>query len=105
MVGNRKLLSVKLALEEWRHWLEGATHPFIIFTNHKNLEYLCTAKHLTPSQACWSLFFSRFQFMLSYRPGSRNTKKDALSRVHGPEVQENSDEFIILPACILNSIE
>ena len=23
-VGNRQLLAVKLALEEWRHWLEGA---------------------------------------------------------------------------------
>ena len=27
-VGDRELLAVKLALEEWRHWLEGAEHPF-----------------------------------------------------------------------------
>ncbi|KAL0150713.1 hypothetical protein M9458_054017, partial [Cirrhinus mrigala] len=27
-VGNRELLAIKLALEEWRHWLEGANHPF-----------------------------------------------------------------------------
>ncbi|KAL1023302.1 hypothetical protein UPYG_G00038940, partial [Umbra pygmaea] len=27
-VGNRELLAIKLALEEWRHWLEGSTHPF-----------------------------------------------------------------------------
>ncbi|KAI2646341.1 Transposon Tf2-9 polyprotein [Labeo rohita] len=27
-VGNRKLLAIKLALEEWRHWLEGAKHSF-----------------------------------------------------------------------------
>ncbi|KAI2661634.1 Transposon Tf2-6 polyprotein [Labeo rohita] len=39
-VGNRELLAIKLALEEWRHWLEGARHPFIILTDHKNLEYL-----------------------------------------------------------------
>ncbi|KAL0192527.1 hypothetical protein M9458_010823, partial [Cirrhinus mrigala] len=26
-VGNRELLAIKLALEEWRHWLEGSTHP------------------------------------------------------------------------------
>ena len=31
-VGNRELLAVKLALEEWRHWLEGAEHPFIVWT-------------------------------------------------------------------------
>ncbi|KAL0161252.1 hypothetical protein M9458_044977, partial [Cirrhinus mrigala] len=27
-VGNRELLAIKLALEEWRHWLKGATHQF-----------------------------------------------------------------------------
>ncbi|XP_049332441.1 uncharacterized protein LOC125800254 [Astyanax mexicanus] len=27
-IGDRELLAVKLALEEWRHWLEGAAHPF-----------------------------------------------------------------------------
>ena len=26
-VGNQELLAVKVALEEWRHWLEGAKHP------------------------------------------------------------------------------
>lgn len=28
---------LKKALEEWRHWLEGSTHPFIIYTDHKSL--------------------------------------------------------------------
>uniref|UniRef100_A0A3B3ICH7 Gypsy retrotransposon integrase-like protein 1 n=1 Tax=Oryzias latipes TaxID=8090 RepID=A0A3B3ICH7_ORYLA len=28
----------------------------------------------------WSLFFTRFNFLLSYRPGSKNQKPDALSR-------------------------
>ena len=27
-IGDRESLAVKLALEEWRHWLEGANHPF-----------------------------------------------------------------------------
>ncbi|KAL0183501.1 hypothetical protein M9458_019197 [Cirrhinus mrigala] len=39
-VGNRELLAIKLALEEWRHWLEG-----------------------------WALFFTRFNFTITYRPG------------------------------------
>uniref|UniRef100_A0A3B1JZA6 ribonuclease H n=1 Tax=Astyanax mexicanus TaxID=7994 RepID=A0A3B1JZA6_ASTMX len=80
-IGDRELLAVKLALEEWRHWLEGAVHPFTVLTDHKNLEYLKTAKRLNPRQARWSLFFSRFQFSISFRPGTRNTKADALSRV------------------------
>lgn len=36
-VGNQELLAVKMALEEWRHWLEGAEHSLIVWADHKNL--------------------------------------------------------------------
>ncbi|KAI3377400.1 hypothetical protein L3Q82_008590 [Scortum barcoo] len=75
-VGNKELLAVKVALEEWRHWLEGAEQPFIVWTDHKNLEYLKSAKRLNSRQARWALFFSRFRFTLLYRPGSQNAKPD-----------------------------
>ncbi len=55
-IGNRELLAIKFALEEWRHWLEGAVHPFQVITDHRNLEYLRDAKRLNPRQACWALF-------------------------------------------------
>ncbi|KAI3370804.1 hypothetical protein L3Q82_007122 [Scortum barcoo] len=64
-----------MALEEWRHWLEGSTQPFVVWTDHKNLAYIQTAKRLNSRQARWSLFFSRFDFVLTYRPGSRNIKQ------------------------------
>ncbi|CAJ1078658.1 Pol polyprotein [Xyrichtys novacula] len=79
-VGDRELLAVNLALEEWRHLLEGALQPFIVWTDHKNLEYIRSARRMNSRQARWSLFFSRFNFSITYRPGSRNTKPDALSR-------------------------
>ena len=41
-IGNRELLAVKLALEEWRHWLEGTKQPSLVWTDHKNLEYIRT---------------------------------------------------------------
>ncbi|KAK3568350.1 hypothetical protein QTP86_004951 [Hemibagrus guttatus] len=50
-VGNRELLAIKAALEESRHWLEGARHPFQVPTDHHNLEYLQGAKRLNPRQA------------------------------------------------------
>ncbi len=53
-IGNRELLAIKLALEEWRHWLEGTQEPFIVLTDHKNLEYLREAKRLNPRQARWA---------------------------------------------------
>ncbi len=82
--GNRELLAIKLPLEEWRHWLEGSQHPFTVLTNHKNLQYLREAKRLNPRQAHWTLF-TRFNYTISYRPGPKNTKADALSRLHTPE--------------------
>ena len=81
-VGDRELLALKMALEEWRHLLEGSTVPFLVWTDHRNLEYLHTAKLLNPRQARWSLFFNRFNFTLSYCPGSNNIKPDTLSRLH-----------------------
>ncbi|KAI2646606.1 Transposon Tf2-6 polyprotein [Labeo rohita] len=99
-VGNRELLAIKLALEEWRHWLEGARHPFTILTDHKNLEYLRAAKVLNHRQARWSLFFTRFNFIINYRPGSQNTKADALSRVHESEHASQPPETI-LPSSVI----
>ncbi|XP_071210165.1 uncharacterized protein [Salvelinus alpinus] len=96
-VGDRELLAVKMALKEWRHWLEGASQPFQVLTDHKNLEYIQQAKRLNSRQARWSLFFSRFQFILTYRPGSKNLKPDALSRVYSPAIREDTD-MTVLPA-------
>ncbi|KAI3360554.1 hypothetical protein L3Q82_002432 [Scortum barcoo] len=85
-----------MALEEWRHWLEGSTQPFVVWTDHKNLAYIQTAKRLNSRQARWALFFSRFDFVLTYRPGSRNIKpNDALSRQFS--VEEKVQEENILP--------
>ncbi len=84
-IGNRELLVVRLALGEWRHWLEGAARPFLVWTDHKNLEYIHSAKRLNARQARWALFFGWLNFYHSYRPGSKNTKPDALSHLfEGP---------------------
>ena len=79
-IGNRELLAVKLAQEEWRHWLEGTKIPLLVWTDHRNLEYVRTAKRFNSRQSWWSLFFTRFNFSLSYRAGSLNINPDALSR-------------------------
>ncbi|KAK3548864.1 hypothetical protein QTP70_021272 [Hemibagrus guttatus] len=52
-MGNRELLFIKVTLEEWRHWLEGARHAFLVLTDHRNLEFtsLWEVKRLNPCQA------------------------------------------------------
>ena len=61
---DRELLAMKLALEEWRHWLEGATDLFLILPDHRNFEYILTERRLNLRQERWVLFFTRFKFTL-----------------------------------------
>ncbi|KAL0147880.1 hypothetical protein M9458_056801, partial [Cirrhinus mrigala] len=103
-VGDRELLALKAALEEWRHWLEGAKEPFLVLTDHRNLEYIRSAKRLNSRQARWSLFFARFEFKITYRPGSKNGKADALSRQHETHLPTTSTEPILPPTLIVAPI-
>jgi RNase H-like domain found in reverse transcriptase/Reverse transcriptase (RNA-dependent DNA polymerase) len=45
-IHNKEMLAIVRALEEWRHFVEGAEHQVEIWTDHKNLEYFMTAKKL-----------------------------------------------------------
>lgn len=98
-VGDRELPAIKLALEECRHLLEGAEQPVLVWTDHKNVSYLQSAKRLNPRQSRWSLFFSRFNLSISCRPGTRNTKPDALSHLHSPDDSEKTPATILPPCC------
>jgi len=68
-IHDKELLAIIRALEEWKHFLEGARHPVEIWTDHKNLEYFMTAKKLNRRQARWSLYLACFNFKLTYCPG------------------------------------
>jgi hypothetical protein len=76
---DRKLLAVIQALTKWHHYLEGNPHPVIVFTDHKNLLYLCTAQKLTHRQARWQLTLSMFDIELHHIPGTKLATPDALS--------------------------
>lgn len=87
-VGNRELLAIRLALGEWRQWLEGATLPFVMWTDHRNLEYIRSAKRLNTRQARWALFFCPFRFLDLISPG----------------VKEREARCTLLPLCFLRLI-
>ncbi|KAL0147882.1 hypothetical protein M9458_056803 [Cirrhinus mrigala] len=92
--------AIKWALEEWRHWLQGGGDPFTVWTDHQNLTVIRQTKQLNPRQARWALFFEHFNFHLSYRPGSKNTKADALSRQHQRDTI-TSEPAPVLPSHII----
>ncbi|KAK3522014.1 hypothetical protein QTP70_021392 [Hemibagrus guttatus] len=76
-VRNRELLSIKAVLVEWR------------------------AKCLNPHQARWALFFTRFEFSVTYRPGTKNSKADALSRQFEAQSEPSQPDLILPAAAIL----
>jgi len=94
------MLTVVRCLEAWRHFLEGATVKFEIWTDHKNLEYFMKAQKLNQRQARWALYLLRFDFTLKYVPGSKMGKADSLSRRPDWKVgveRDNEDKMLIKP--------
>jgi len=98
-IHDKEMLAIIHALEEWRHFLEGATHPVEIWTDHKNLEYFMMAKKLNRRQARWSLHLARFDFLLHHHPGHTMGKPDALSRRadHGNGASNNENVVLLRP--------
>jgi hypothetical protein len=70
-----------------------------IWTDHKNLEYFMTAKKLNHRQARWSLYLSRFDFVMHHRPGTSMGKCDALSQRadHTNGSDDNQDTTLLQP--------
>jgi len=99
-IHDKEMLAVVRCLEAWRHFLEGATVKFEIWTDHKNLEYFMKAQKLNRRQARWALYLSRFDFTLKHVPGSKMGKADSLSRRPDWEVgveKDNEDKTLIKP--------
>ena len=98
-IHDKEMLAIIQALEEWRHFLEGAKHQFEIWMDHKNLEYFMTAKKLNQRQARWSLLLARFNFLLHHRPGKTMGKSDVLSQRsdHGLGTEDNQNLTLLTP--------
>jgi hypothetical protein len=98
-IGDKEMLAIIRALTEWRHLLEGAEHRFEVLSDHQNLKSFMAAKNLNRRQARWSLYLSRFDFLLVHRPGKHCGKPDALSRRpdHRTEGKDNEDIVLLKP--------
>ncbi len=103
-IGNREPLAVKVFLEEWRHWLDGTDQPFLVWTDHKNLTYIQSAKWLNSQLARWVLFFGKFNFTLTYRPGSRNIEPNSLSHHFTTEETGSNPDPLLPHTCFIATI-
>jgi hypothetical protein len=54
-IGDKELLAIIIAFEEWRPHLLGAEKPALVLTDHNNLQGFLTKKLLNRRQARWAL--------------------------------------------------
>ena len=97
-IHDKEILVVVRCLEAQRYFLEETTIKFEIWTNHKNLEYFMKVQKLNKRQARWTLYLSRFYFMLKHISGSRMGKADGLSRRLDWEIEverDNEDKTLV----------
>ena len=76
---DQELLTIILALMEWKQYLQGTLHPISVLTDHKNLSYLKDPRKLSRCQARWSLFLQDFDIIWKVIPGTQMGPADALS--------------------------
>lgn len=77
---DKELLSIVLAFQDWRIYLEGSSHQIRVISDHKNLEQFMTTKVLNRRQARWSELLSAYNFVIEHRLGVLNGRADMLSR-------------------------
>lgn len=95
-VGNRELLALVLALQEWRHWLEGSAEPSVVWTEHKNLRE-ATQLPAGPLGSLPGLL------CLCLHPRSKNTKLVALIRQFSTDQLDHNPSVILQPSCIMGA--
>uniref|UniRef100_A0A8K9WM10 Gypsy retrotransposon integrase-like protein 1 n=1 Tax=Oncorhynchus mykiss TaxID=8022 RepID=A0A8K9WM10_ONCMY len=86
-VGNRELLAIRLALGEWRQWLEGATVPFVVWTDHRNLLFVPVPTRLAVLQWAHSA-------KLAGHPGVRGTLASIRQCFWWPTREHDTRRFV-----------
>ena len=96
---ERELLAIMKALAHWRHYLGWTKNPFIICTDHANLQYWKSPRNLNLWTARWHTDLQEYDYILEYIPRKTKTTADALSQPPGKDHREedNKDITIIPP--------
>ena len=90
-VHEQELLAIVTALTTWRHYLEGASHPTRVRTDHKSLTHFQTQPMLSGRQRRWLETLSQFDYKVEYVKGQENLAADALSR-RGDHLEKGAPE-------------
>lgn len=105
-VHDKELYGIVVAFRQWRQYLQGSRHQIIVYTDHRNLQYFMTKNLVNDRHIRWSLEFSKYDFIIHYKPGSTMGKADALSRQgeYNSEPRAKIQNMQLLPTSTFESI-
>jgi transposase InsO family protein len=100
-IHDKEMLAIVKAMQHWRAELEGTKDHIEVVTDHKALEYFMSSKLLSARQARWAEILSRYNFKISYKPGTSN-KADPLTRIESQtkpldQAKRDNREQVLLP--------
>jgi hypothetical protein len=101
-IGEKELLAIVKAFDEWRHYLEGTAHQITILSDHLNLKEFKTTMKLNRRQARWAERLASYDFVITHIPGKMNGRADALTRRSG-DLPEGGGEYHNFQSSILQS--
>ena len=78
--GNKKILTVVVALKHWRHLTQKTKHKMLVHTDHKKLMFFLETKQLSPRQVRWLKKLACYDFAIKYIKNENNVGADVLSR-------------------------
>lgn len=73
------MLAILNSVEHFRPYLFG--RKFIIYTDHRPLQWLFNCKNPTSKLVRWRLRLNEFEYEIRYKPGRINSNADGLSRL------------------------
>ena len=102
---DRELLSIMLALQEFRRYLMNAKEVFKVWTDHSNLQYFRQPQKLNCQQARWFTELQEYHFTIHHLPGKSNSKADILSRRPGfDQGEQDNEDMIVLPPNLFQNL-
>ena len=94
------------ALAHWRPYLGWTKVPFIICTNHANLQYWKSPRNLNQQTARWHANLQEYDYQLEHIPGKTNTVANALSQpADADQGQQDNKNVTVLAQeiCVLHT--
>ena len=82
---EKELLAIVWGCRQFTHYLYG--RKFTILTNHKPLTWVFNVKDPSSRLLKWRLKLEEYNYDVIYKPGTKNTRADALIRINMTEVK------------------